>query len=140
MIQHKYIEVKDYQKVGKTNEFWLWHFTASQPNESLIIQPINEKPWDETGFHPFKVLAEKLQIPIFESKTKDSIDFLISLDPNITSQKIFFNNKFVPIILGFNYTRLVSSTQHQGKCYCPEGIVEIVAEMDFNLLAKLQFD
>ncbi len=140
MIQHEHIEVKDFYRVGKSNQFWLWHFTTIEPNPSLIIQPISQKHGDGGGFHAFKVLAEQLQIPIFESKTKESIDFLISLDPNIRIENLAIPKGFAPIIIGFNYMRLVSSTQHPNKCYCPEGIVEIVAEMDFNLLSRLKLD
>lgn len=139
MIRHEYIKVDDFKKVGSTNEYWLWHFIAPKPNLELQIQPIHGAV-NEIGIHPFRDLIEQLQIPIFETPTNEAIDFLISLDPYLHIENIFRNNKFSPLILGFNYMRLVSSTHHPNKCYCCEGIVEIVAEMNVELLGRLKFD
>jgi hypothetical protein len=139
MIQHEYIKVEDFKRVGTTNQYWFWHFTASKDNLDLQIQPIHGKP-NEGGIHPFRDLVEQFQIPIFETPTKDAIDLLLSIDPNLRIENIIRNNNFSPIILGFNYMRLVSSTQHPNKCYCCEKIVEIVAEMNVELLGRLKFD
>jgi hypothetical protein len=139
MIQHEYIKIEDFKRVGTTNQYWLWHFTASKDNLDLQIQPIHGKP-NEIGIHPFRDLVEQLQIPIFETPTKDAIDFLISLDKYLHIENIIRNNNFSPIVLGFNYMRLVSSTHHPNKCYCCEKIVEIVAEMNVELLGRLKFD
>lgn len=139
MIQHEYIKVEDFRRVGQSNEYWFWHFTNSKRNPLLAIQPLMGVP-GEVGFHPFKKLIEQVKIPVFETKTEDAFDFLISLDPNITARNIFHENNFATIILGFNYMRLVSSTQHPGKCYCSEGIIEIVAEMNIKLLDRFEID
>jgi hypothetical protein len=141
MIYHKHITVEDFRKVGLYNEYWLWYFTPSQIFPSHVIQPI-EGPSDDLGVHAFKYLIEQLQIPVFESKTQESMDFLISLDPNLVSKNLYYpeSQTYVPIILGFNYMRLVSSTHHPKKCFCFEGIIEIVGEMNPEILKKLILD
>lgn len=139
MIYHQHITVSDYRRIGMTNEYWLWYFAASKPNPKLTIQPI-ETPWFTEDFHPFRDIVDQLEIPVFESKTKDSIDFLISMDGEFTPDKLIRKNEFEPLILGFNYMRLVSSTQHPNMCYCPEGVIELVAKMNVNLLERLKFD
>jgi hypothetical protein len=140
MIFHEYISVKDYRKIGLENKYWFWFFTASKINSGLQIHPINvDASFD--GFHPFRTLIDQLEIPVFETKTEDSIDFLISLDPNLHIKNLNPEpNYFAPIILGFNHMRLVSSTQHPKKCFCVEGVLEMVADMNVELLAKLKYD
>jgi hypothetical protein len=140
MIYHEYISVEDYKRVGLKNKYWLWFFTKSVVNPTLEIQPINLDV-SEDGFHPFRKIIDQLEIPVFETKTEDAIDFLISIDPNIHIKNVFFKNRdYAPIILGFNHLRLVSSTQHPKKCFCVEGILDVVADMNISLLSKLKYD
>lgn len=139
MINHKYISVQDYRSIGLSNEYWLWHFTPSKPFPAHQIQPING-PTDEVGFHPFKYVVDQISIPVFESESSKSYDFLLSLDPNITAKKLYQRNEFFTLVLGFNYMRLVSSTFHLGKCLCVEGIISIVADLNPNLLKDFKFD
>lgn len=136
MIYHEHITVKDYRRVGSSNQYWLWYFTPSKIITEQQIQPI-ESPTDEGGFHPFRDLVELIQIPVFESKTKDSIDFLISLDPYLSTKNLYQKNEFTPVIIGFNHMRLVSSTHHPKKCLCVEGLIDIIAEMNVDLLKNL---
>ncbi len=139
MIRHEIISTSDFRRVGLENEYWLWFFKASFENPGLVIQPL-DGPTDKYGFHEFRELMSKLQLPVFQTPTKDAIDFLISLDPNLVIEKIYKRNEFVPLIIGFNHMRLVSSTHHPDKCLCTAGIIDIVAEMNVDLLSKLQLD
>lgn len=139
MIQHEIISTSDFRKVGLQNEYWLWFFKSSKENLSLAIQPLDGAT-DKYGFHEFRELMSKLPVPVFQTPTKDAIDFLISLDPNLVPQKIYQKSEFVPLILGFNHMRLVSSTHHPEKCFCTEGILSIVAEMNVDLLSKIELD
>lgn len=140
MIRYEHIKTEDYRRVGLENEYWLWYFTASEKNSNHQIQPLNGQT-DEVGFHPFKFLVEQMELPVFESKTQESIDFLITMSPYLIPKNLYLkDNYFATVILGFNHLRLVSSTHHPNKCFCSEGIVEIVAEMNPELLGKLKFD
>jgi hypothetical protein len=139
MIRHEIISTSDFRKVGLENEYWLWFFRASFDNPSLAIQPLDGLT-DKYGFHEFRELMSVLQLPVFQTPTKDAIDFLITLDPNLVIQKIYKKNHFGPLIIGFNHMRLVSSTHHPGACLCTEGIIDIVAKMNVDLLSKIQLD
>lgn len=139
MIKHEIISTSDFRKVGLENEYWLWFFKASKENIGLAIQPLDGST-DVYGFHEFKELMTQLEIPVFQTPTKDAIDFLITLDPNLVIHKIYKQNEFVPLILGFNHMRLVSSTHHPDKCFCSTGILDIVAEMNVELLSRLKVD
>ena len=139
MIRHEIISTSDFRRVGLQNEYWLWFFKSSRENLSLVIQPLDGST-DAYGFHEFRELMSKLPLPVFQTPTKDAIDFLISLDPNLVIQKLYKNSEFVPLILGFNHLRLVSSTHHPEKCFCTAGILDIVAEMNIDLLSNLKSD
>lgn len=139
MIRHEIISTSDFKRVGLQNEYWLWFFKSSKENLSLSIQPIDGST-DAYGFHEFRELMSQLSLPVFQTPTKDAIDFLITLDPNLVVEKIYKENEFVPLILGFNHMRLVSSTHHPEKCFCTTGILDIVAEMNVNLLPKIKLD
>ena len=139
MIRHEIISTSDFKRVGLQNEYWLWFFKSSKENLSLAIQPIDGST-DAYGFHEFRELMTQLSLPVFQTPTKDAIDFLITLDPNLVVEKIYKKNEFVPLILGFNHMRLVSSTHHPEKCFCTTGILDIVAEMNVNLLPKIKLD
>lgn len=139
MIRHEIISTSDFKRVGLQNEYWLWFFKSSKENLSLAIQPIDGST-DAYGFHEFRELMSQLSLPVFQTPTKDAIDFLITLDPNLVVEKIYKKNEFVPLILGFNHMRLVSSTHHPEKCFCTTGILDIVAEMNVNLLPKIKLD
>jgi hypothetical protein len=139
MIRHEYISVQDYRRVGLANEYWLWHFTASKPLPTQQIQSLMG-PTDEIGFHPFRYIVDQMSIPVFESESSKSYDFLLSLDPHITANKLYQRDHFFTLVLGFNYMRLVTSTFHPNKCYCAEGIISVVADLNANLLKDFKFD
>jgi hypothetical protein len=69
-----------------------------------------------------------VDIPFFESYTEDSVDFLINL--GFSAKKFWSGGKeFSPIMIGFNKNRKVTSTQ-DGICYCTEGIIDIVYQLN----------
>lgn len=69
-----------------------------------------------------------VDIPFFESYTEDSVDFLINL--GFSAKKFWLGGKeFAPIMIGFNKNRKVTSTQ-DGICYCTEGIIDIVYQLN----------
>lgn len=139
MIKHEIISTSDFRKVGLENEYWLWFFKSSKENPGLVIQPL-DGPTDKYGFHEFRELMSQLQLPVFQTPTKDAIDFLITLDPNLVIQKIYKQNEFVPLIIGFNHMRLVGTTHDPDKCFCTAGILDIVAKMNVELLNRLNVD
>ena len=139
MIHHEIIPISDFRKVGLQHEYWIWFFTDSLKNEMLEITPI-KKNREKYEFTPFENLIDLVQIPVYETPTKDALDFLITLDKNFVAKNIFKKNNFVPIILGFNHLRLVSSTHHPKKCFCIKGVLEIIAEMNLELLTKISID
>jgi hypothetical protein len=62
-------------------------------------------------------------VKIYESKTSESVDFLINL--GFKSPQIY-SRGFLPQFVGFKKGSLVAGTLLNTKCYCEDGIVETI--------------
>jgi hypothetical protein len=119
------VTVEDFNRISQENEYYLWHFVKKVYTGPLEIQPYFD---DKTEKYKLKTILDMVDIPFFESYTEDSVDFLINLG---FSAKKFWSGKkeFAPIMIGFNKNRKVISTQ-DGICYCTEGIIDIVYQLN----------
>lgn len=139
MIQPTKIKLEDFQQVSNGNEYWLWHLTHEKHNEFLEIQPLDEEPNINTGFHSFQEIVRQTKIPVFQSKMIEVIDFVLYMDDKILGA---FKNKrkdeLGGLILGFNYSKLVDHTVN--RCYCSEGIINILINLNPELLSNFGED
>jgi hypothetical protein len=119
------VTVEDFNRISQENEYYLWHFVKKEYVTSLEIQSYF---YDKTEKYKLKTILDMVDIPFFESYTEDSVDFLINLG---FSAKKFWSGKkdFVPIMIGFNKNRKVTSTL-DGNCYCTRGIIDIVYQLN----------
>jgi hypothetical protein len=119
------VTVEDFNRISQENEYYLWHFVKKENNGPLEIQPYFD---DKTEKYKLKTILDMVDIPFFESYTEDSVDFLINLG---FSAKNFWSGgkEFAPIMIGFNKNRKVTSTK-DGICYCTEGIIDIVYQLN----------
>ena len=119
------VTVEDFNRISQENEYYLWHFVKKVYTGPLEIQPYFD---DKTEKYKLKTILDMVDIPFFESYTEDSVDFLINLG---FSAKNFWSGgkEFAPIMIGFNKNRKVTSTQ-DGICYCTEGIIDIVYQLN----------
>ena len=119
------VTVEDFNRISKENEYYLWHFVKKEYVASLEIQSYF---YDKTEKYKLKTILDMVDIPFFESYTEDSVDFLINL--GFSAKKFWSGGKeFAPIMIGFNKNRKVTSTQ-DGICYCTEGIIDIVYQLN----------
>lgn len=137
MIREK-VTHKDYFRIARENEFFLWHFLQKEQNESsLVLSTIID---ERTERNPLPTILDNLDIPYFESYTEDSIDFLVDL--GFEMNKLYQNvkgldhkRKFASIIIGFKKFNKISSTfQH---CYCPEGVVSVLNDLHPKFIEQL---
>jgi hypothetical protein len=119
------VTVEDFNRISQENEYYLWHFVKKVYTPALEIQPYFD---DKTEKYKLKTILDMVDIPFFESYTEDSVDFLINLG---FSAKNFWSGgkEFAPIMIGFNKNRKVTSTK-DGICYCTEGIIDIVYQLN----------
>jgi hypothetical protein len=137
MIREK-VTYKDYFKIARENEYFLWHFLQKDQNEgSLVLSTIID---EKTEHNPLPNIMDNLDIPYFESYTEDSLDFLVGL--GFDMDKLYRNvkglehkRKFAAIIIGFNkFTKVSSTFQH---CYCPEGVVSVLNDLHPKFIEQL---
>jgi hypothetical protein len=119
------VTVEDFNRISQENEYYLWHFVKKVYTPALEIQPYFD---DKTEKYKLKTILDMVDIPFFESYTEDSVDFLINL--GFSAKKFWSGGKeFAPIMIGFNKNRKVTSTK-DGICYCTEGIIDIVYQLN----------
>lgn len=94
---------------------------------STSIQPMfGEKNPDENYLMQYQKM---FGIKIYESYTQDSYDFLLNL--GYKSRNVYSRNGiWLPEFLGFKKGLLIDATHLMKKCYCPEGVLEIIRNTD----------
>jgi hypothetical protein len=134
--------VDDFKKIAKENEYFLWHFLMEDQNETKLgLWSVFEKkinPYtNTTQFNGLEILLSMTKIPYYESYTKDSMDFLINLGLDVkylsTSGK---TRSYSPLIIGFKRNRMVYNTHRL--CYCVDGVVEIIMNLNPELLSNIE--
>lgn len=134
MIREK-ISYKDFHRIAKENECFLWHFLQkNQHKHEMELFSITE---EKKVLNPLKVLLEYVDIPYFESYTEDSIDFLNDFGfeyKHLWTRKNkgmihkFSEFQFRPIMIGFKgYTKVFSTFE---TCYCLDGVLNILDKLD----------
>lgn len=140
MVREK-ITVEDFDRISKEHEYYIWNFVSK--NQKIAwptIRPIFD--FDEDKYtHPNKliVLLDTFDVPYFETYIEDSLDFLDKLGvplEKISQRRIKFFN---PFLLSFNKRRLVNST-YDGFCYCPEGITDLLHDLNPDIIFRAKLD
>lgn len=138
MIREK-VTHKDYFKIARENEYFLWHFLQKDQNETSLAFSSVIDEIKETNLLP--MVLDNVDIPYFESYTEDSIDFLMGL--GISHEKLYTpttkpirrNEKFGTLIIGFKKFTNISSTFDY--CYCPEGLVSVISDLNPKYIEQL---
>jgi hypothetical protein len=130
------ITVKDYEKISKENEYYLWHFVRKNDTGISSIYSIFEDDYKENHLKP---LLEVFDIPYFESYVEDSLDFLDMLGIPLDFLYIKGAKKFNTFILAFKRKRMVISTL-DGYCMCTEGITDLIYNLNPEYIEKLNLD
>ena len=135
MIRKK-VTVQDYLEIAKEHKTFIWHFLQKDQCDSGCLSFFSyfDDSQLKNGSHPIRDILNVINIPYFESLTEESVDFLIA--NGVPSINIWRFGNFNPIILGFRDGVVVT---HSGlKCYCPESLIEMIAELDPNLLLSIE--
>jgi hypothetical protein len=134
------ISYKDFYKIAKENDVFLWHFLQKNQNDGdLTLRSIEEGNNKGSKLH-LNILLNQINIPYFESYTEDSIDFLHELGipySSLWNPKFNFNIKtydtnFHPLVIGFKKFKKVQSTLET--CYCVDGVLKIIGELNPDLI------
>jgi hypothetical protein len=138
MIREK-VTVKDYERISRENEYYIWHFVRKTNMGNRVIYSIFDEPEFSPDFpHELRTFLEICDIPYFESYVEDSVDFLDNL---IQLKRLLSknDNKLNTCVLGFNKRRMVTSTM-DGHCLCVGGISEIIYELNPKFIEQINLD
>lgn len=150
------ITIKDYERIAKENEYFLWHFMQKNQENAdssfySIFVDYNFQEGRENDIshkeNQLLTILDKIDIPYFESYTEESIDFLINL--GIPGDKLWMPPKdikryipkefyFPPIILTFHKSLFKNSTFDV--CYCAEGLMDIIGRLNIQFLLDAKLD
>jgi hypothetical protein len=130
------ITVKDYERISKENEYYLWHFVRKNDTGPILIHSIFENGIKENHLKP---LLEIFNIPYFESYIEDSLDFLDMLGIPLNLLYLKEIKNFNTFILAFKKKRLVTSTL-DGYCMCTEGLTDLIFNLNPEYIEKLNLD
>lgn len=135
------IKVEDFDKVGRQYEYFIWNFVSKNQNVNWpTIRPIFD--FDETYYKSPNFLIPLLEVfnlPYFETYIEDSIDFLSNLGVPLDSLYLREVEWFKPFMITFNRKRMVNST-YNGFCYCPEGITELLIDLNPDIVLNANID
>ena len=135
------IKVEDFDKVGRQYEYFIWNFVSKNQNVNWpTIRPIFD--FDETYYKSpnFLIpLLEVFNVPYIETYIENSIDFLSNLGVPLDSLYLREVEWFKPFMITFNRKRMVNST-YNGFCYCPEGITELLIDLNPDIVLNANID
>lgn len=122
--------ISEFNRIASKEEVFFWHFVNRDQNEKgcnwgLEIKPLSklngvkcESPLDE--------LVSQLNIKVYESIIEDSLPFLFRFKYTGTQ---LYNPKcgcYGPKFIGFKNGVKIAGTTQEVKCYCLEGITEVI--------------
>jgi hypothetical protein len=150
MIRQK-ISVKDFNKIAKENEYFLWHFLQKEQESSALTMwsIFKEKNEYHKQDNVLLSILDKINIPYFESYAQDSIDFLMDmgLDGKLLWNPIKLENFYIPpqqyfqpIIIGFKKNKIMASTLEKEFCYCTTGIVDLIGKLNIEFLLNSELN
>ena len=123
------ISSKDFYRVAKEHEYFIWNFVSKDASPILSIQSY----FLEREIHPLKEIIDLIKIPYFESEISEEVDFVINLEDGYAQKILTDKGKLKPLMIGFKRARVVAST-FQGICYCQDGLIEIIAKLNPEFL------
>lgn len=124
------IDISEFNKIAKEEEVFFWHFVNRNVNDggctkSLVIKPLSPINGEKCT-SPLDILVEELGIKVYESIIEDSLPFLYRFRYVGTQ---LFNPTcgcYGPKFIGFKNGQKIAGTSQEVKCYCLEGITEVI--------------
>lgn len=128
--------ISKFDKIAGDGGTFFWNFVIDNQSKTPVsLNPLTFHEPNSSHGHDLRNLVNSYGIKIYESYTKDSIDFLINL--GFKSEDIWFEKKkrFKPLFLGFRGFEYVAGIpKNPVTCYCLNGVVEIIFLTDPTLL------
>lgn len=135
------ITVQDFEKISRENKYFIWHFVMKDDNFS---QPTMRSIFDENekfyrSSNAMVKFLEIFNVPYFESFSDESINFLDMLGVPLNDLRLPKRPTLKPFILTFNHRRLINAS-YNGFCFCPEGITDLLYDLNPDFILNAKFD
>lgn len=129
MVPREKITIKDFDRVAKENEFFLWHFVLDKEVPVLVNSVIDY----QNPINPLHQILKMVKIPYFETYINmESIDFISYLE-NEFIHRVWNGKFFDAVVVGFHRKRVISHT-FPPNCYCSDGIIKVIEELNPQFL------
>lgn len=124
------INISDFNKIAKEEEVFFWHFVNRNVNDigctnSLFIKPLSPINGEKCS-SSLDILVEELGIKVYESIIEDSLPFLYRFRYVGTQLYNPTCGCYGPKFIGFKNGQKIAGTSQEVKCYCTEGITEVI--------------
>lgn len=119
--------ITEFWKIAKEKETFFWHFCMDHTSKHIVLKPLSV---EHEFINPLEVVVNQFGIDVYESYTKDSIDFLVELGVHTNQILNPKSRTFNPFFIGFKNGKKVLGTNIDRICYCLDGVVEIIAITD----------
>jgi len=139
MIRKK-VTVQDFEKISRENEYFIWHFLMSYDYSQPTMRSIFDE-YEGNDYSPNRMVQflEIFDVPYFESYANESIDFLDKLGAPLEKLRIPSEPDLKPCVLTFNHRRLVNAT-YNGFCLCPEGLTDLLYDLNPEFIHNSNLD
>ena len=138
-MEKKITTINNFYDVARNNDYFLWHFLQKNQEKGMLSLFSYSETREEVD-NKMKEIIDMVGIPYFESYTEDSMDFLH--DVGGYDYNRLWNRKapthdvsFNPVVIGFKRLNKVSDTLT--KCYCVDGVLEIISELNPEFLLSV---
>jgi hypothetical protein len=140
MIREK-IKVEDFDRISLENDYYLWHFVlrdvSCKPSMHSIFDNLDDEMRNPNSMVEF---LNTFNVPYFESYVEESVDFLDKLGVPLERLRQKGELKTIkPFMLTFNRRRLVNAT-YNGYCFCPEGITDLLYNLNPEIIYNANLD
>jgi len=119
--------ISEFWKIAREKETFFWHFCMDDGLGATTLKTLSRK---HNLPNPLEVVVNQFGVDVYESYTKDSIDFLVELGGHTNQILNPKSRTFNPFFIGFKNGKKVLGTNIDGICYCIDGVVEIIALTD----------
>jgi hypothetical protein len=134
------IHIDNFRVIAKDYDTFFWHFISENHNAGTDVL-LKSLYLEETDFmennHPMKEIQEMLNIHIFESYIKDSVDFLNNL--GVPFDRIYNRKtkRFQPFFIGFRGSKFMGGTNITTTCHCVNGVTDVIYQTNPTIFESL---
>jgi hypothetical protein len=128
--------INKFYEIASSGGTFFWSFIIEKQSKTAYsLDPLTEDDPKSRRGHHLRDLVNDYGITIYESYTKDSIDFLMNL--GFKSEDVWYDKKkrFKPFFLAFKGVKYITGIPGpEVTCYCLNGVVEIIYLTDPTIL------